>query len=45
MLEAYASRDFPVLEASIIAAGLLFVLVQIVAATAVGMLDPRGNKG
>ena len=45
MLEAYASRDFPVLEASIIAAGLLFVLVQIFAATVVGMLDPRGNQG
>lgn len=44
MLEAYASRDFPVLEASIIAAGLLFVLVQVFAATAVGMLDPRGGE-
>ena len=43
MLEAYASRDFPVLEASIIAAGLLFVLVQVVAATLASMLDPRGQ--
>jgi len=45
MLEAYASRDFPVLEASIIAAGLLFVAVQMLAASAVSMLDPRGAKG
>jgi len=45
MLEAYASRDFPVLEASIIAAGLLFVLVQMFAATVTGMLDPRGSRG
>jgi len=45
MLEAYASRDFPVLEASIIAAGLLFVAVQMLAAGVIGLLDPRGAKG
>jgi len=44
MLEAYAARDFPVLEASIVAAGLLFVIVQVVAAGCIGFLDPRGNR-
>ena len=43
MLEAYAARDFPVLEASIIAAGLLFVVVQMLAAGLIGFLDPRGQ--
>lgn len=44
MLEAYAARDFPVLEASIVAAGLLFVIVQVLAAGCIGFLDPRGNR-
>jgi ABC-type dipeptide/oligopeptide/nickel transport system permease component len=44
MLEAYAARDFPVLEASIIAAGLLFVVVQTAAAGFIGFLDPRGQR-
>ncbi len=44
MLQAYAARDFPVLEASIIAAGLLFVVVQVLAAALIGYLDPRGQK-
>jgi peptide/nickel transport system permease protein len=44
MLEAYAARDFPVLEASIIAAGLLFVVVQMVAAGLISSLDPRRQQ-
>jgi len=44
MLEAYAARDFPVLEASIVAAGLLFVVVQVLATGLIGLLDPRGQK-
>ena len=44
MLEAYAARDFPVMEAAIIAAGLLFVVVQFLAAGLIGLLDPRGQK-
>lgn len=44
MLEAYAARDFPVLEASIVAAGLLFVIVQMLAAAAIGIVDPRGHE-
>jgi peptide/nickel transport system permease protein len=42
MLNAYAARDIPVLEASIIAAGGLFVGAQAVAAAASAMIDPRG---
>ncbi len=44
MLKAYAARDFPVLEASIVAAGLLFVIVQMFAAGIIGLLDPRGQR-
>ena len=44
MLQSYAARDFPVLEASIVAAGLLFVMVQMLAAGVIGLLDPRGQR-
>lgn len=41
IIEAYASRDLPVLEAAVIAAGALFVLAQGVAAAAHAAIDPR----
>ncbi len=42
MLNAYAARDIPVLEASVVAAGLLFVLAQGMAGALSAMIDPRG---
>jgi peptide/nickel transport system permease protein len=42
MLNAYAARDIPVLEASVIAAGLLFVLTQGIASALHALVDPRG---
>lgn len=41
ILEAYASRDLPVLEAAIVAAGALFVVVQAAAAAIHALVDPR----
>jgi peptide/nickel transport system permease protein len=41
ILEAYASRDLPVLEAAVVAAGALFVLAQGGAAFAHALIDPR----
>lgn len=41
ILEAYASRDFPVLEGAVVASGAIFVLVQAVAAAAHAALDAR----
>jgi len=43
MLNAYAARDVPVLEASVVAAGLLFVLAQSAAGALQAWLDPRGQ--
>jgi peptide/nickel transport system permease protein len=43
MLNAYASRDVPVLEASVVAAGLLFVVAQSAAGAVQAWLDPRGQ--
>jgi peptide/nickel transport system permease protein len=43
MLNAYASRDVPVIEAAVIAAGLLFVLAQAAASAITQMVDPRGQ--
>ncbi len=45
MLNAYAARDVPVLEASVVAAGLLFVLAQSAAGALQAWLDPRGQTG
>ncbi|MBI3205370.1 MAG: ABC transporter permease [Myxococcales bacterium] len=45
MLSAYASRDIPVLEASVVAAGLLFVAVQALAIFIHAAIDPRGREG
>jgi peptide/nickel transport system permease protein len=44
MLNAYAARDIPVLEAAIVAAGLLFVLAQALAAAVHASIDPRGRR-
>jgi ABC-type dipeptide/oligopeptide/nickel transport system permease component len=44
MLNAYASRDIPVLEASVVAAGLLFVAAQSMAAAIQAAIDPRGRE-
>jgi peptide/nickel transport system permease protein len=43
MLNAYAARDIPVLEASVIAAGLLFVAAQAAAGALHAAIDPRGQ--
>ncbi|HMJ11545.1 MAG TPA: ABC transporter permease [Polyangiaceae bacterium] len=43
MLNAYASRDVPVLEAAVVAAGLLFVVAQSLAGAVQAWLDPRGQ--
>lgn len=44
MLEAYAARDLPVLEAAVVASGLLFVLAQTSATALVALVDPRGGE-
>jgi peptide/nickel transport system permease protein len=41
MLEAYASRDLPVLEGAVVAAGALFVASQAIAAALHAAIDPR----
>jgi peptide/nickel transport system permease protein len=43
MLGAYAARDYPVLEAAVVAAGLLFVAAQSLASAVVAVVDPRGR--
>lgn len=43
MLEAYASRDLPVLEAAVFASGALFVVTQVATSAAQTMLDPRAQ--
>jgi peptide/nickel transport system permease protein len=43
MLNAYAARDIPVLEASVVAAGLCFVIAQAAAAAVAAAVDPRGQ--
>jgi peptide/nickel transport system permease protein len=44
MLNAYAARDIPVMEASVVAAGMLFVLAQALAGMCHGLVDPRGQS-
>ena len=41
ILEAYASRDLPVLEGAVVAAGGLFVVTQALAAAVHAAIDPR----
>jgi ABC-type dipeptide/oligopeptide/nickel transport system permease component len=43
MLNAYAARDIPVLEASVVAAGFCFVVAQGAAAAIAAAIDPRGH--
>lgn len=43
MLEAYAARDLPVLEAAVFASGALFVATQVATSAAQTMLDPRAR--
>jgi peptide/nickel transport system permease protein len=44
ILEAYASRDLPVLEGAVAAAGLLFVVAQALGAAAYAAIDPRARS-
>jgi peptide/nickel transport system permease protein len=44
ILDAYAARDMPVLEAAIVAAGVLFVVVQVAAAALHAVVDPRVRR-
>ena len=44
MLNAYAARDLPVLEASVVAAGFLFVIAQAAAVFFHALIDPRGQS-
>jgi ABC-type dipeptide/oligopeptide/nickel transport system permease component len=43
MLNAYAARDIPVLEAAVVASGFLFILAQAAAALVTSVVDPRGQ--
>jgi peptide/nickel transport system permease protein len=43
ILEAYATRDLPVLEGAVVAAGLLFVVAQAVGTGAHLAIDPRAR--
>ncbi len=44
ILEAYASRDLPVLEGAVVAAGLLFVAAQALGTAAHVAIDPRARS-
>jgi peptide/nickel transport system permease protein len=43
MLNAYAARDLPVLEAAVVSSGLLFVAAQALAGAVTAAVDPRGG--
>jgi peptide/nickel transport system permease protein len=45
ILEAYASRDLPVLEGAVVAAGMLFVAAQAVGTAIEVTVDPRTRAG
>jgi peptide/nickel transport system permease protein len=45
ILEAYATRDLPVLEGAVVAAGLLFVAAQSLGTAAHVVIDPRARSG
>jgi ABC-type dipeptide/oligopeptide/nickel transport system permease component len=45
ILEAYATRDLPVLEGAVIAAGLLFVVTQAIGTGVHLLVDPRARAG
>ncbi len=44
LLEAYASRDLPVIEATVVASGALFVATQTTAAALHALIDPRARE-
>jgi peptide/nickel transport system permease protein len=44
ILEAYATRDLPVLEGAVVAAGLLFVAAQTLGTAAHAIIDPRARE-
>ncbi len=44
LLEAYATRDLPVLEATLVASASLFVGTQALTSIAHALLDPRGGE-
>jgi peptide/nickel transport system permease protein len=44
ILDAYASRDLPVLEAAIVSAAALFVLAQSLAQSCHALIDPRVRR-
>ena len=43
ILEAYATRDLPVLEGAVVAAGLLFALAQAIGSATHAAIDPRAR--
>jgi len=45
ILEAYTTRDLPVLEGSVVAAGLLFVAAQVLGTGLHAAIDPRARDG
>jgi ABC-type dipeptide/oligopeptide/nickel transport system permease component len=45
ILEAYATRDLPVLEGAVVAAGLLFVAAQAIGSAVHAAIDPRARAG
>jgi peptide/nickel transport system permease protein len=45
ILEAYATRDLPVLEGAVVAAGLLFVAAQVLGTGLHAAVDPRARSG
>jgi peptide/nickel transport system permease protein len=44
ILEAYATRDLPVLEGAVVAAGLLFVVAQVLGTGLHAAVDPRARS-
>jgi peptide/nickel transport system permease protein len=45
ILEAYSTRDLPVLEGAVVAAGLLFVVAQALGTATLLVIDPRARSG
>lgn len=44
ILEAYATRDLPVLEGAVVAAGLLFAIAQAIGSATHAAIDPRARR-
>ncbi len=45
ILQAYSTRDLPVLEGAVVAAGLLFVVAQVLGSVVHAAVDPRVRRG